>query len=384
MKNQRYSGLKAKRSFHSTDFLIDAESGLYIEDYFHELVALERKRSERSDRPFLLMLIDIKDVHYGGRAKESVGRICSALTSLTRETDVRGWHERNFVIGVIFTEISHECVEPLKNKMLLGLDDGSGPSDPGKARITFHLFPDGNEKETRLPPDLTLYPDLVKKAPASPIGSIEKKGPDLKRMTDIIGAILAVVIFSPLFILIPLLIKATSKGPVFFRQKRIGALGVPFTFLKFRSMYTGADDRIHSEYIKKLIKEETAYSGGGAGKVYKIQDDPRVTPVGKVLRKTSLDELPQFINVLKGEMSLVGPRPPIPYEIESYEPWHVRRFLEAKPGITGLWQVNGRSRTTFNDMVRMDLRYIKGRTFWTDLLLILKTPWSMLTSKGAY
>ncbi len=380
MRNQRYSGLKGKRSFHSTDFLLDTESGLYIEDYFHEMVALERKRSERSGRPFLLMLIDIKDVHYGGEIKEAVGKISSALASLTRETDVRGWHEHNFVIGVIFTEIMDNDVEPIKQKVLLGLGDrnANGPPALDQARITFHLFPDKNGKDAPLPPDTTLYPDLIKENQA------KKKGPDLKRMTDIIGAVAAVIIFSPLFLIIPLLIKASSKGPVFFRQKRIGALGVPFTFLKFRSMYTGTDDKIHSEYIKKLIKEEAAYSGGGPGKVYKIKDDPRVTPVGKVLRKTSLDELPQFINVLKGEMSLVGPRPPIPYEIESYEPWHVRRFLEAKPGITGLWQVNGRSRTTFNDMVRMDLRYIKGRSFWTDLLLILKTPWSMLTSKGAY
>ncbi len=137
MRNQRYSGLKGKRSFHSTDFLLDTESGLYIEDYFHEMVALERKRSERSGRPFLLMLIDIKDVHYGGEIKEAVGKISSALASLTRETDVRGWHEHNFVIGVIFTEIMDNDVEPIKQKVLLGLGDrnANGPPALDQARI---------------------------------------------------------------------------------------------------------------------------------------------------------------------------------------------------------------------------------------------------------
>ncbi|MDO8427434.1 MAG: sugar transferase [Deltaproteobacteria bacterium] len=379
MKNSHYRRVK-KRSFHSTEFLIDGECGLYIEDYFHEMVSLERKRSERSGRPFLLMLIDIKEVHYAGEIKEAVKKICSALTALTRETDVRGWHEHNFVIGVIFTEVSNNDIEPIKKKVISGLNDARsiGPLMLEKTRVSFHIFPEEAAKGAKLPPDLTIYPDLAKKTP------IRQKDLNLKRAIDILGAVLALIIFSPLFAVIPVMIKLSSKGPVIFRQKRIGALGAPFTFLKFRSMYSGTDENIHSEYIRKLIKEEAAYSGGEGGKVYKIKDDPRVTPIGKVLRKTSLDELPQFINVLKGEMSLVGPRPPIPYEIGNYEPWHLRRVLEAKPGITGLWQVKGRSKTTFNEMVRMDLKYIKERSLWLDLKLILKTPWSMLTSRGAY
>ncbi|HLQ75947.1 MAG TPA: sugar transferase, partial [Terriglobia bacterium] len=118
--------------------------------------------------------------------------------------------------------------------------------------------------------------------------------------------------------------------------------------------------------------------------VYKIQNDPRITPFGRILRATSLDELPQFIHVLSGRMSLVGPRPPIPYEYECYQPWHRRRILDAKPGITGMWQVHGRSRTTFDDMVRMDLRYIRGRSIWIDLKILLKTPWAVIGGHGAY
>jgi lipopolysaccharide/colanic/teichoic acid biosynthesis glycosyltransferase len=140
-----------------------------------------------------------------------------------------------------------------------------------------------------------------------------------------------------------------------------------------------SDPAIHKEYIRNLIGNKVGDSGA-----YKIKNDPRVTPIGRFLRKSSLDELPQFINVLKGEMSLVGPRPPIPYEFESYALWHRRRILEAKPGITGLWQVDGRSRTTFDEMVRMDLRYIRNQSFWLDVKILLKTPFAVLSGDGAY
>jgi len=162
----------------------------------------------------------------------------------------------------------------------------------------------------------------------------------------------------------------------------MGLNGETFTFLKFRSMYTNSDHNRHKDYIKKLIKEgkdDTDASG-----VYKLSNDPRITTLGGFLRKTSLDELPQFINVLKGEMSLVGPRPPIPYECELYDIWHRRRLLSVKPGITGLWQVTGRSRTTFDEMVRLDLKYINEWSLWLDIKILLKTPWVILTGKGAY
>ena len=157
---------------------------------------------------------------------------------------------------------------------------------------------------------------------------------------------------------------------------------------KFRTMYTNNDPKIHIEYNKKLIAGEIDAAqntcGGGNGATYKIQDDPRVTSIGRVLRKTSLDELPQFLNVLMGDMSLVGPRPPIAYEVECYDIWHKRRVLEAKPGITGLWQVSGRSSTTFDDMVRLDLKYVREWSLWLDIKLLLKTPRVVLTGKGGY
>ncbi|MBI2412403.1 MAG: sugar transferase [Deltaproteobacteria bacterium] len=279
------------------------------------------------------------------------------------------------LLGVIFTGIG-ACDEPaLKDKVERAVREAVSPEGSGPERnalVTFHIFPE--EKADAI--DLTLYPELEKKKTPSRVYLA------FKRVIDVIGALFAILLFSPFFILIPLLIRLSSKGPVLFRQKRIGRLGRPFTFLKFRSMHIGNDEKVHMEYVRKLILEEKAYKGSPG--VYKIMDDPRITRIGRLLRKTSLDELPQFINVLKGDMSLVGPRPPIPYELESYDSWHRRRYLEPKPGITGLWQVEGRSRTTFNEMVRMDIRYLQEKSLWFDIKLIVKTPWALITSRGAY
>jgi lipopolysaccharide/colanic/teichoic acid biosynthesis glycosyltransferase len=187
-------------------------------------------------------------------------------------------------------------------------------------------------------------------------------------------------------LLVALLIKITSPGPVLFRQKRLGFLGKPFTFLKFRSMKVDSDHSIHRQYVTKLINGSKGAVNNGTAKqpVYKITNDPRVTWLGRFLRKSSLDELPQFFNVLSGDMSLVGPRPPIPYEYDIYKRWHCRRVLEVKPGITGLWQVNGRSRTIFNEMVRLDLTYVRTWSLWLDMKILLRTPWAVVSTKGGH
>ncbi|MBE9503026.1 MAG: sugar transferase [Proteobacteria bacterium] len=209
-----------------------------------------------------------------------------------------------------------------------------------------------------------------------------------KRGIDIVGSIVGILLFSPLFISIPVMIKFTSKGPVLFKQKRVGKFGKRFAFLKFRSMHMNNDDAVHRQYVKALIKsQKRANENEEDGKkkpVYKLTNDPRVTPIGEILRKTSMDELPQFFNVLFGEMSLVGPRPPISYELEDYDYWHRMRILEIKPGITGPWQVGGRSSTTFDEMVRLDLQYINGWSLWLDIKILLKTPWVVITGKGGH
>jgi lipopolysaccharide/colanic/teichoic acid biosynthesis glycosyltransferase len=144
-----------------------------------------------------------------------------------------------------------------------------------------------------------------------------------------------------------------------------------------------ADPALHQSYVRAFIRTGATAAQGSTDAPFKIPDDPRVTPIGRLLRQTSLDELPQLWNVLRGDMSLVGPRPPLPYEVEQYQPWHYRRVLEAAPGITGLWQVTGRSRTTFDEMVRLDLRYARRSSLWYDLRILLATPRAVLSGRGA-
>jgi lipopolysaccharide/colanic/teichoic acid biosynthesis glycosyltransferase len=201
---------------------------------------------------------------------------------------------------------------------------------------------------------------------------------------DVAGSLLLLFLDLPLFVVIAAAIKLTSRGPVFFRQTRVGHCGRKFTFLKFRSMYCNNDHSIHLEYVKQFIADETGGAPGPAGQAqYKIADDPRVTRIGRFLRRTSLDELPQFLNVLRGDMSLVGPRPPLPYEVECYQSWHWARLLAVKPGITGIWQVTGRSRVKFDDMVRMDLQYANTQSLLLDLKILLQTPQAMISGAGA-
>ncbi|OGO19664.1 MAG: hypothetical protein A2Z14_10425 [Chloroflexi bacterium RBG_16_48_8] len=218
----------------------------------------------------------------------------------------------------------------------------------------------------------------------------------LKRLMDILIAGIALVTLSPLMLLIAVLIKLDSPGPVLFKQERIrpkknciGSAKLPeletFSFLKFRTMHQNVSSELHRAYLHAFIEndhENMEKLQDSNSQIRKLTDDPRVTRLGRFLRKSSLDEIPQLWNVLRGDMSLVGPRPPIPYEVEMYEPWHQRR-LQTKPGITGLWQVTARSSADFDEMVRMDIWYIEHQSLWLDLRIILKTPLSVLSMEGA-
>jgi exopolysaccharide biosynthesis polyprenyl glycosylphosphotransferase len=223
--------------------------------------------------------------------------------------------------------------------------------------------------------------------PRTGLGEPALKGVGLiaKRFLDLSVSAFAVTVFAPLLILIAVLVKLFSPGPVLFRQIRAGKNGTPFTFFKFRTMKHNIDDTLHREYATNFIggKELRLRDERNDRKIYKMPDDPRITPIGRVLRRTSLDELPQLFNVLKGEMSLVGPRPPIAYELTIYKEWHKRR-LKAKPGITGLWQVSGRSSVPFHDMVLLDLYYINRWSLLLDIEIIMKTIPVVLWGKGAY
>ncbi|MDD3642366.1 MAG: sugar transferase [Candidatus Krumholzibacteria bacterium] len=205
----------------------------------------------------------------------------------------------------------------------------------------------------------------------------------IKRSIDVIAASMVLIVGFPFFLAIALLIRITSRGPVFFVQKRIGENGGEFALFKFRTMRPDTDDTLHREFTRNFIEgrlPETPLDGGN-GTAYKMVDDPRVTAVGRFLRKTSLDELPQFINILKGEMTIVGPRPPLPYEYECYDEWHKLR-LKVRPGLTGLWQVSGRSRVPFHEMVAMDIYYIERWSLLLDLKIMLRTVPVMLGGTG--
>ncbi len=207
----------------------------------------------------------------------------------------------------------------------------------------------------------------------------------LKRFIDIIVSSLVIVIGFPFFLSISLLIKLTSKGPVFFTQERVGENGELFNFHKFRTMRAGIDDTLHREFTRDFIQGRMRQStlDGKDSSIYKLKNDPRITSVGNFLRRTSLDELPQFINILKGEMTLVGPRPPLQYEYDCYEEWHKLR-LSVKPGLTGLWQVNGRSSVPFHEMVKLDLYYIGNWSLLLDFKIVIRTVPVMFAGTGGY
>jgi lipopolysaccharide/colanic/teichoic acid biosynthesis glycosyltransferase len=362
-----------------------ADRGILNEEAFHRIISLERRRTERSRKPFLLMLLDIGDGVPSGGAEKILGKMVNALAVSTRETDVAGWYKTGCVVGVMFTEIGMEdrnsIVSTMITRLSTALRSDLSLDQFNQIGVSFHLFPEEwDHEEPKRPSNPLLYPDLSKRAEGKRLSNV------MKRLMDVVGSALALVLFAPLFLLIALAVKLTSDGPIFFRQRRVGQHGVPFVFLKFRSMYTGNSAINHKEYVQKLIagKAERHGSNGNGEGVFKLVHDPRVTRVGAFLRRSSLDELPQFINVLRGEMSLVGPRPPVPYEVEAYDLWHRRLLLEAKPGITGLWQVSGRSRVTFDEMVRLDLRYARTCSPWLDIKILARTPAAVMFGEGAH
>ena len=195
----------------------------------------------------------------------------------------------------------------------------------------------------------------------------------IKRFIDLVGSSLGLVVLAPFFAVIAVMIKLTSKGPVFFTQTRLGKNGKPFVVYKFRTMKVGAE----------FEKEKLQHLNEARGPLFKIREDPRLTKIGGFLRRSSIDELPQLFNVLLGQMSLVGPRPPLPHEFEKYELWQ-RKRLQATPGITGLWQVRGRSLLPFEEMVKLDIYYLENWSLWLDIKILLKTVWAVVTGRGAY
>jgi exopolysaccharide biosynthesis polyprenyl glycosylphosphotransferase len=345
-------------------------------DLFRDVLIREQKRADRFDESLVLVLVTLKE-----EATESSNWISliDALHAIKRETDVLGWFERGSVLGLMLpgidatdTSFAREVESQVKQAIATRLDVDA------RSDVSIRLY--RHVGQTPGEPQADETASFLRELRATRADRVRGA---LKRVLDVVGSATLLLLVAPLFLLIAGLVKLLSPGPVFFRQVRVGEYGKPFTMLKFRTMHVNNDQTIHKEFVSQLIKGTVPASGDTSATPFKISHDPRVTPVGRLLRKTSLDELPQLWNVLRGEMSLVGPRPPLCYEVEQYKSWHYRRVLEAKPGITGLWQVSGRSRTTFDDMVRLDLRYAKNCSAWMDIKILLATPRAVISGKGA-
>ena len=343
---------------------------LLAEELFLDALGRERKRADRFEEAFVVLLVTLNRRHLSAA---SLTTIVDALSRLPG-ADVIGWFERDAVLGLLRSCGADEAggtAATLANILRRELERALPPEQADCCSILCETYSSRND---------AIPPVLVKHVSRRRSGA-RVVGAAAKRLLDIVGSVCALTLFAPVFVCAAAVVKFTSKGPVFFRQQRVGEAGQLFTMFKFRTMQVNCDPGIHKQYVESFIQAAPLARQGDAP--FKIVNDPRLTPIGGFLRRSSIDELPQLWNVLRGEMSLVGPRPPLPYEVARYKRWHRRRVLEAKPGITGLWQVTGRSRTTFDEMVRLDLRYAAKSSVWTDCKILLATPRAVLSGKGA-
>ncbi len=399
---------------------------LWSAEAFNEQLKKEKLRAERSNSPFVLLVFDVRCT--SGKRDDcirSLTYLAKLIQECTRASDTRGWYREDGKerVGIILPDTFRkgalqvvEKVEASFKRHLLKVHSGDGDSmwlvykmywypgnhnssDRDDSRLGVNRAqsnenrPGDSEtqdadsqtsRQTMVPYNIEscsfttslnteqLHNEVQIVHPGKLFQLLAYHLPRWKRTVDIVGASLGLVVLSPIMFLVALLIKMTSRGPIFFRQERVGYLGKQFQFLKFRSMRTHADESIHQKHLKELICNGNGNGNGSDKPMTKIRNDPRVTKLGRLLRAWCLDELPQLIHVLRGEMSLIGPRPPIQYEVEDYQDWHKQR-LNIVPGITGLWQVNGKNAMTFDEMVRVDLRYMKNLSFWTDIKILAKT-----------
>jgi len=346
------------------------------EQEFLQRVTMECRRSERSLQRFILVLI----TGFQQLPAETQSSVTAKVLAATRETDAVGWYETDSVLGILCGELGlaelPRAEVAILNKIRLLL----ATSEEGGLVATLYILPRNPNKPiggSDTPTRLLEYLDPL----SSPKMRVRVA---IKRTIDIVSSLLLLTLFAIPMVVVAIILSLDSPGPILFRQTRVGRRGNLFTCLKFRSMVEENNPAVHEEYVAAFIRGTAVQNADESGrKVFKLTNDSRITRFGWFLRRSSLDELPQLWNVLHGEMSLVGPRPPIPYEVDHYELWHQRRILEVKPGITGLWQVCGRSRLGFDEMVRLDLRYARTWSPWLDLKIIFLTPFAMLGGTGA-
>ena len=345
--------------------------GVLPKPHFLNELHREKRRTERTVAPLSIALFQLDTGQDAGLVHS--GELLEILRSAKRETDVIG-SLGGGRIALLLPDTNKDGAKVLSERIVkcAGVSGITAVTASYPDEVFVGLLQDTDQATDTEPVAVEDHPAL------------DEPGYQLKRAIDIIGALVALVLFSPVMLITAIAIALTSPGPVIFRQTRIGRKGTPFEFFKFRSMRNDADDSIHREYVQKLIEGNLQEINNGSAEkpFYKMKSDPRVTRVGKFIRRTHIDELPQLFNVLKGDMSLVGPRPGLPYEVEKYEYWHLRRVLEIKPGITCLWQVNGHNATSFDDMVRLDIRYVRECSLLLDLSILLKTVKVVLTRFG--
>jgi lipopolysaccharide/colanic/teichoic acid biosynthesis glycosyltransferase len=375
---------------------------------FHRLLKTEIRWADRTRSSLTFLIFDMAAQNGEGPLRED-GLTClaSVIPKCTRRTDMVGWfHDRGTRrLGLILHNTVPErarCVianlqarfqtemrqkAPLETRLPeLTCDIYSYPwrSEPGGNNPRqLSLFDEGPEKRNNLPgvkiskngeifhgTRIGRYPGMDSIRPAGSI--MGHPHPKWKRAIDFFGSLFILVLLSPLLLAVTLAVKLTSKGPVLFSQDRVGHGGRIYTCLKFRSMKQNYDTTAHKNYLKTLIKSASSTEGDGIPMKKLDSVNSQITTVGRLIRKSSIDELPQLINVLRGEMSLVGPRPCVPYEAVEFLCWHTRRF-DTVPGMTGLWQVKGKNRTTFKEMIRLDIRYGLHQSLLFDLKIFLMT-----------
>jgi len=351
------------------------------EGLFKDTITRERKRTERSGLAMALLLLGAQDA--SADRSQMVSGFVEALSEVGSDTDVLGWFEDRNLLGLLLLDVDPtglaQVCERVEADCRRAVSSRFGREAAGGVSIRLRVYPEASqgEKDEAYDEDPFLFPEVPARRRAAASSRL------VKRSFDVLVSGVLLTLLSPVFLVLACLVKLSSPGPVIFRQTRVGQKMQPFVMCKFRSMYTGADQSLHQHYVSWFITSSTEARAKEGQTFFKMTRDPRITPIGDVLRKTSLDELPQLWNVFRGDMSLVGPRPPLRYELQQYKSWHRHRVLEAKPGITGLWQVTGRSRTTFDEMVRLDLRYARAQSLWADIKILLATPAEVIRGKGA-
>jgi len=357
---------------------IMAGRNILSEEQFQTRIAQEWRRSERSGRPALLVLFD--NLESSCDSQDSfLENVCSTF----RETDVFGWFHSGITFGAIFLELGERNFDDGRSEVMHKVDLlVISRSGKGRKQIcaTPYDLPPYNGRSTGKE-DLERIAELLKSGPSAEHWVTST----IKRTADVFGSLLLLIILSPLLLSLAACVRLTSRGPALFRQTRAGLGGRPFTLFKFRTMVILSDASMHQEYVRDFISGKAKQNLDEHGQaVFKLTNDTRVTRIGRFLRRTSLDELPQLWNVLRGEMSLVGPRPSLPYEVEQYGLWHRRRVYQLKPGLTGLWQVRGRSLCNFDEMIRMDLQHGRDDSLALYFRVLLETPKAVLHGTGAH